>query len=317
MGVWRRWIFPIIRILVFAAIGVALVKIAFFPEIAATTDPAVPGAEIIEPQVGVMLGTVQNDVVLDATIAAESAVPVKAPASGTVHKVFVAVGKTVAAGDALMTIWSDMPKDDGTSWIKESVVKASVAGVVSELALIVDQPTSVGEPVVQIAPASFRVNANLMPEQQYRLLTQPTEAEIVITGGPAPFTCTGLVIATAVASGQDNGGSGTTVTCAVPANIRVFSGLSATMTIAGGIAENVLVVPVTAVEGSAETGNVYLVLPDGSTEMRPVILGLSDGVNVEIKEGLVEGESILQFVPGAPGGEGEIFIDGEYPLMEG
>ncbi len=30
------------------------------------------------------------------------------------------------------------------------------------------------------------------------------------------------------------------------------------------------------------------------------MLGLNDGVNVEVKEGLEEGDVILQFVPGAP-----------------
>ena len=55
-----------------------------------------------------------------------------------------------------------------------------------------------------------------------------------------------------------------------------------------------------AVEGAAGTGNVYFVLPDGSTELREVTLGLSDGVMIEVTSGLDEGDLILQFVPGAP-----------------
>jgi multidrug efflux pump subunit AcrA (membrane-fusion protein) len=90
------------------------------------------------------------------------------------------------------------------------------------------------------------------------------------------------------------------VRCVVPPEVTVFSGLSAQLVIAGGVAENVLVVPITAVEGSAGTGNVYFLLPDGSTELRPVTLGLNDGTNVEVKGGLAEGDLILQFVPGAP-----------------
>ena len=61
-----------------------------------------------------------------------------------------------------------------------------------------------------------------------------------------------------------------------------------------------LTVPVTAVEGASETGNVFFVLPDGSTESRPVTLGISDGINIQIVDGLVEGDMILQFIPGAP-----------------
>jgi multidrug efflux pump subunit AcrA (membrane-fusion protein) len=95
----------------------------------------------------------------------------------------------------------------------------------------------------------------------------------------------------------------------VPGDVTVFAGLTAEIVIAGGVAENVLTVPITAVEGTAGTGNVYFVLPDGSTELRPVTLGLNDGVNVQVVEGLAEGDLVLQFIPGAPatppGGMGE------------
>lgn len=306
MGVWRKWIFPIIRILIFAAIAAALVKIAFFPDVAAVSDPAVPGAEIVEPQIPVVLGTVQNDVTLQGTISADAAVPAKAPAMGAVHKVLVAQGQSVEAGTVLMTVWTEVPRENGTVWYKESKVTAPTTGTLSSLLVIVDQLVSVGESVAQVAPASFHVMGSLPPEQQYRLLNQPTEAQAAITGGPAPFTCTGLTISTPLAGSDGDGtgtGVGTTVTCAVPGDVRVFAGLAAQLTIPGGIAEDVLIAPVTAVEGTAETGNVYVVLPDGTTELRPVVLGLSDGINVEIKEGLAEGDLILQFVPGAFGGD--------------
>ena len=48
----------------------------------------------------------------------------------------------------------------------------------------------------------------------------------------------------------------------------MFSGLAADMTIAGGIAENVLIVPITAVQGAADTGIVYVIAADGSQEER-------------------------------------------------
>ena len=164
----------------------------------------------------------------------------------------------------------------------------------------------------------------LNPEQQYRLLSKPTEASVAITNGPAPFTCIALTITTPLAGAQASGDgaaggetatSGTTVTCAVPAEVTVFSGLAAQITIAAGLAENVLVVPTTAVKGSAQTGVVWFVLPDGGTEERPVTLGMTDGVNVQVIDGIVEGDLINQSVPGAtavgPGGEGcELQPDG-------
>jgi multidrug efflux pump subunit AcrA (membrane-fusion protein) len=92
----------------------------------------------------------------------------------------------------------------------------------------------------------------------------------------------------------------------VPAEVKVFNGLQAEMSIPGGSAENVLVVPVTAVEGIAQAGNVYVPLEDGTTEVRPVVLGINDGDNVHVISGLTEGEMVLQFVPGAPAAESEV-----------
>lgn len=177
--------------------------------------------------------------------------------------------------------------------------------------MIVGQVVAVGEVIGQVAPPTFSVSGSLSPEQQYRLLNRPTEASVAITGGPAPFTCTGLTVSSALAgaavdtssTGDSGSGasssSGTTTRCAVPAGVTVFSGLAATLTISGGVAKDVLVVPITAVEGSAQTGVAYTQKADGSTEKHPVTIGLNDGTKVEITGGLAKGDQILQFVPGA------------------
>ena len=67
----------------------------------------------------------------------------------------------------------------------------------------------------------------------------------------------------------------------------------------------------TAVQGAADTGVVYVIGADGEQEERTVTLGLNDGVNIEVTSGLSEGETILQFVPGAAagGGDGGVIID--------
>jgi macrolide-specific efflux system membrane fusion protein len=45
------------------------------------------------------------------------------------------------------------------------------------------------------------------PAQLYRLLNQPTDATATITGGPAPFFRTNLVISTALAGASSGDGS--------------------------------------------------------------------------------------------------------------
>ena len=64
--------------------------------------------------------------------------------------------------------------------------------------------------------------------------------------------------------------------------------------------------PVTAVQGSVENGNVWVVAQAGAEpEERAVTLGLTDGENVQIVDGLKLGDTVLQFIP-VPGGAGNV-----------
>jgi hypothetical protein len=343
VNVARKWIFPIIRILLIAAVAVALVKLAFFPDSAEADDPARPTGQIVEPQVPVALGTITNDVTLPATVSADPAVPVRAIAQGTVDEVFVTAGHAVSAGDKLYDIKVETPRDPaettdaaGTMSVSQpkplvtfEKVLAPSSGTLSSLTVIHGQTVSIGDTTGQVAPPTFSVSGSLSPEQQYRLVTKPTEASVAITNGPAPFTCTGLSITTPLAGADSGGsagsgtggggatggsGSGTTVRCAIPANVTVFPGLAAQITIAGGKAENVLVVPTTAVKGSTGTGVVWLAGPDGTAEEHPVTLGMNDGTNVEITGGLSEGDLINQFVPGAVAPNQDCLAAGNDPM---
>jgi multidrug efflux pump subunit AcrA (membrane-fusion protein) len=73
--------------------------------------------------------------------------------------------------------------------------------------------------------------------------------------------------------------------------------MGATVRVQAGVVENVLVVPVTAVQGTVQQGKVWVVGADGAQEERAVTLGLTDGEQVEVRGGLAEGDQVLQFVP--------------------
>ncbi len=325
VNVARKWVFPIFRLILIAAIAVALVKLAFYPDTASDSNPAEPTGAIVEPHIPVAIGTISNDVTLPGTVSADPAVAVKANALGTVDEIFVATGQAVTKDDKIYDIRVETIKEpvettdaDGNITITQpkpvvtfAKVLAPISGILSSLGVIHGQGVAVGDATGQVAPPSFSASGTLSPAQQYRLVTKPSEASVAIENGPAPFTCTGLTITTSLAgagsggdpgAGGQTGASGTTVSCAIPAAVTVFSGLAAQITIAAGLAESVLVVPTTAVKGSAETGVVWFVLSDGGTEERPVTLGMTDGVNVQVTDGLVEGDLINQFVPGAVAG---------------
>lgn len=288
MNLWRTWIFPVLRILIFAAIAAALVKIAFFadPEAAA---PEEPSGELTNPTIQVMTGSVYNNVLVSGSVAPRPLVELKAKGNGVVSKIYKGDGKSVKKDERVLQIKEEVFTETGVS-TRWHYVTASTAGTV-KLEVIIGQPVTAGDAIGGVDRGTFHVSGTVSPEMLFRLLELPKTASITVYGGPAPFDCTGLRLVSTDA--------GTNAECNVPGSVRIFAGLMAEISIPAGVAEDVLVLPTTAVEGSAEFGNVWVVLPDGGTEIRPVTLGLNDGSMVEIVDGLVEGETVLQFVPGA------------------
>jgi multidrug efflux pump subunit AcrA (membrane-fusion protein) len=330
MSVLRTVVFPALRLLVWIVIAVALVVLAFRGDSGGTTGgsgPDAPTLELTSPTIPVTRGTVSNTVSVQGTVVADAAVPVKATAAGTVRRVLVTAGTQVTAGQALFEVRSEQerPPLTGTDpdgnptvtpqapLVRTSTVPAPAAGTLTTVDVLVDQIVAVGDRAGSISPGTLSVTATLTQADQFRLLAPPATAEVEVQGGPAPFTCTGLVLgAPASGAGEDpatggggvpdpaaggGSGGGTTARCAVPPGVTVFAGMGATVQVQAGIAENVLVVPITAVQGSVQTGNVWVVGPDGTEEERAVTLGLTDGDMIEVREGLAEGDQVLQFVP--------------------
>lgn len=283
MVVWRRWVFPILLVVVFAAIAAALVKLAFFPD--DTSAAARPGGQITEPVVPVVRQSVVDELTLEGTIARDEAVTLRSEVDGTVSDVRVAAGDAVVAGQVLMTIKQASPA-------KTVEVRAPEAGEITELAVVKGQSTSIGGELGTLSPARYHVQSTIEPVQLYRLLNAPTEGQVTIQGGPAPFPCTGLTVQVA-----DDGT--TSIQCAVPADQTVFVGLRTQLSIHVSTVEDALVVPTTAVRGGAGSGQVWVDAGTGAAlEERTVELGVSDGTVIEVRSGLAEGEQVRQFVPG-------------------
>ena len=328
----RTIVFPALRLLVWAVIAVSLAVLAFgggggtSGNGAPADGPVQPTVTLTEPTVPVSRGTVLNTVTVDGVVAADPAVPVKATAAGTIRRLLVAQGATVTQGQPLMEIRSETPRPPVTGTdaegnptvterapvVKVTTVAAPVAGTLTTLGVLVDQIVAVGDAAGEISPGTLSITATLTQAQQFRLLSPPGTAEVDVQGGPAPFTCTGLTLG-AAPDGTDPAGDsagdpamspgsppatgGTTARCQVPPGTTVFAGMTAKVAIAAGEATDVLVVPVTAVQGAVANGTVWVVADGGEPGERAVTLGLTDGEQIEVREGLTEGESVLQFVP--------------------
>jgi hypothetical protein len=324
----RRYVFPALRILIWAVIAVALVRIAFAgADVSAEATGAVPTGEVVEPTVEATATTITNAVTVRASVVADPAVPVRATLAGTVSKLLVENGARVEVGTPVLEIRQETPQDPLTKTDPETgevtvterkpkvvveTVKAPVGGTLS-LPTLKDQILSVGDTVGQVSPGTLSVSGNLTPDQQYRLVGAPTEAQVTLKGGPAPFTCTGLRIGAAAQPAApaepDQEGTTTpsgTIVCALPGDVTAFPGLGADLEIVNGTAADAVVVPVTAVQGTVQRGNVWVVASEGAEpEQRQVGLGLTDGEVVQITEGLALGDQVLEFIP-VPDADGEV-----------
>ncbi|MHA7262523.1 efflux RND transporter periplasmic adaptor subunit [Arthrobacter sp. TMN-37] len=203
-------------------------------------------------------------------------------------------------------------------------VAAPASGTVTSFPPLIGEAVSIGQSLGSVRPGTYHVSGTLTAAQQFRLLDRPSSAVITIAGGSAPFTCKDPQIGdpapaaggappaserTAMAgpmgeggppaAGDDGSAPAGELTCGIPVEVPSFAGLSATIKLSAGVAENVLTVPTTAVQGSIAKGIVWVLGTEGGQEEREVELGLNDGSIVEIVSGLTEGESVLEFVPGA------------------
>ncbi|MFC7582142.1 biotin/lipoyl-binding protein [Schaalia naturae] len=326
-----RTVLTLLKLLVWAVIAAALVKLAFFPaaqalDAAQSLDPT---ASYGQMTVSAQKGSISSQIDLEGTIQPDPAPEIKATMDGQVTEIYVLDGQAVNQGDTILLIQKEMPGEDtettdesgattvvpGKSWWKSEWITAPATGTL-DLSAMLDQQFSVGDVLGAVQPPTFSAVATLTADQMYRIQDVPDAATITIKDGPAPFDCSGLSITTprtgqktggssGAADGADtpDGGSSSSTSiearCRIPDGQKVFPGLQVTMGITAGAADNVLTLPVTAVEGRFQTGVVYRPTGDpDNPEKVDVALGVTDGTTVEITGGLSEGEEVLEFVPG-------------------
>lgn len=333
MRVFRKVVLPLVWVAIFSAIAVSLAVMAFDSPSKPAGSGVKPTGEIPVSNTTVERGTVQNTLELHGTIVIDPPVSAKAPHEGVINHFFVPVGARVREGDNLFQMKFEEPAEgdgedekDSKPTVRYVNTVAPKDGKVASFAKELDDTVTKGEVVASIRLSSFRAAGSISPLDQYRLLKMPKFATVTIDGGPAPFECGDLTIGdaeTPVPSSEGDGFSdpaeepefrgegsssgGDAISCRVPSSVRVFNGLTMTMEVDAGTAEDVLVVPVTAVRGLVDRGTVWVTGDAGEPTEREVRLGVTDGNVVEVTKGLDEGESVLEFVPGGegPGGDGE------------
>lgn len=326
-------IIALIKTGVWIIIAISLVKFAFFPSTGAdqSDQPLDPSANYGQMTVSPTKADITNTVSVNGNIENDPSTVVKATGEGTVNYIAVSDGTYVEAGAMILQVRGEPnsdklpPADDEEIRPTYTDITAPASGTL-HLSALLGQRFSIGDQLGTIAPSTYSAVATLNADQLYRIQETPSEATVTITNGPAPFTCSGLKIVTPDATqkntnqqGETQQNSGIQARCAIPADQKVFPGLGLKMDIVAGSATDVLTLPISAVEGRFQSGFVYLPASDGAgkPEKKPVTLGLTNGEIVEIKEGLTESDSVLEFIPTSSSEKtqgSESGVDGATPL---
>lgn len=327
-------IISLIKTGVWIIIAISLVKFAFFPPTGASQSdqPLDPSANYGQMTVTPTKADITNTVSVNGNIENDPSTVVKATGAGEVNYIAVADGTYVEAGAMILQVRkvndgeiSPNTDDQQPPTFTYTDITAPASGTL-HLSALLGQEFSIGDQLGTIAPSTYSAVATLNADQLYRIQETPSEATVTITNGPAPFTCSGLKIVTPDATkkntnqqGENQQSTGIQARCAIPADQKVFPGLGLKMDIVAGSATDVLTLPISAVEGRFQSGFVYLPASDGAgkPEKKPVTLGLTNGEIVEIKEGLTESDSVLEFIPTASSEKtqgSESGVDGATPL---
>ena len=239
--------------------------------------PASPPAEVDLVTVTTM--DLRPTVSIDAAVVASPQFVVLAPSAG-VATGLTKTGAKVMAGEAVAQI-------DGVA------VKSLVDGVVVEQLVVAEQTVPVNLPLLTIQYAGFGLEGTPTSWASSMLFQPVATARGQVTYGAGPFDCEAMV---PVAGADTSQGGSAPWVCLLPKDQVAADGQSGIVVVVGDVATGVLAVPLTAVAGRVDSGQVTLVT-GGTSQVVTVQLGRSDGTNIEVTDGLKAGDTILAIAP--------------------
>nr|WP_300143701.1 efflux RND transporter periplasmic adaptor subunit [Propionicimonas sp.] len=247
------------------------------PSSSDATSPGTSAAEIVR----VEKRSLTSVVVVDGSVVASPTFVVPAPVAGKVgYRHGITRGAAVRRGEEVARIGAKKVMAPASGEIA-AVLRANGATVAAQI------------PLASVRYAGFGVHARIPVTDQYRLYDGAISAKVNVESGPSGLDCR-IVRRTAATSGGD----GVDALCLLPLEAPVVEGLVAKVGLYTGHRESVPSIPLDSVSGRAGQGVVTRVLADGGTEQVTVQLGITDGVHIEVTDGLEVGDRIFGQAPG-------------------
>ncbi|MEE1650118.1 efflux RND transporter periplasmic adaptor subunit [Brachybacterium sp. J144] len=219
MNVLRRYVFPVIWMLILGIIALALAKMAFFPSgQEQAEDPLTPSAEFDQfALVPVTRGDISSELVLDALVQPDPGTALTATAAGEITKIWADEGDAVSEGDRVLQVRVPVEPDpiempvvpssteDGGESVEEQAapfasgsgeqeyryvnLRATADGVLRDMDLEEWDGLELKQEVATISPGTYSIVADLTPEQQLSLLDVDIAATATLSSSVDPITC--------------------------------------------------------------------------------------------------------------------------------
>lgn len=224
MAAVRRYVFPLLWLLVLGVIALALVKMAFFPSgaDAAGEDGLVPGAELDGfALVTAESGDITATLALAGMVEADEGTPLTARTGGEITKIWKGAGQSVdkgekvlqvrypvevapaplveedpaADGEAAEEIAAPAPAPQPTTEYRYVNLVATETGILTDMEVEEWEDVAEGDRIATISPGTYSIRADLTPEQQLSLLDVELRATAAVPTAEEPVACTAPEIA--------------------------------------------------------------------------------------------------------------------------
>lgn len=177
---------------------------------------------------------------------------------------------------------------------KSNVAKSPISGVVSQLFVQNGSFVTVGTPMASVCASSKLVLKAIVPFDYYTSTPLFRSANFKLPYKEELFELDKMGGKRITSETMQPSASGYfTLEYEFENNGEVVPGSYAEIFLLGGLQENVISVPLSAIIEEQGTYSVFVKVADEHFEKRPVVLGNTDGANIEVKSGLTPGEQIV------------------------
>lgn len=228
----------------------------------------------------VTIGNIVNDIRFSGVIESQSREDVMAASALEISELYVSEGELIAE------------ETDLYEPVSGDLVTSTVAGEVAEIYYDEDETVAAGGKIMEIVDfTNLQVSIKV---DEYQLASLAVGAPVTINIDSIGRSVQGSVSEISREAKNENGVAYFTAIVDFQGDAQIRIGMNAEVVIVKEQVENAVTVPVDAIQFGADNENYVLIKGESeNAEQRPVTTGITDGINIQIIEGLTENEVIL------------------------